>query len=52
MKERIGMRMQILSYTIQLVIPTACTKFQNPTCSISREISDNFFGEKEKKKDK
>ena len=29
----IRMRMLILSYTIQQVIPNVCTKFQNPRCS-------------------
>ena len=34
------MRIRILSYTIQQVIPNVCTKFQNPRCSSSREIFD------------
>ena len=44
------MRMLILSYTIQLVIPNVCTKFQNPRCSSSQKIFDkkDCIGEKEK----
>ena len=34
-KGMIGMRMLILSYTIQQVIPNVYTKFQNPRCSSS-----------------
>ena len=30
----------ILSYTVQLVIPNVCTKFQNPKSSSFREIFD------------
>ena len=30
----------ILCYTVQLVIPNVCTKFQNPKSSSFREISD------------
>ena len=33
----------ILSYTIQLVIPNVCTKFQNLRCSSSWEIVDMNF---------
>ena len=39
-KEMTTMRMLILSYTIQLVIPNLCTQFQNPSCSSSWEIFD------------
>ena len=43
------MRLLILSYTKQLVIPNVCSKFQNPSCSSSWEIFDKIFiGEKEK----
>ena len=49
-KRTTSMRMLILSYTIQLVIPNVCTKFQNPACSkwIVPEISvkKNFIWEK------
>ena len=31
----ISMRMLNLSYTIQVVIPNVCIKFQNPRCSSS-----------------
>ena len=31
------MRIPILSYTIQQVIPNVCTKFQNPRCSASNK---------------
>ena len=37
------MRMQILSYTIQIVIPNVCTQFENPRCSSSFEIFDINF---------
>ena len=38
------MRMLILSYTIQVVIPYVCIKFRNPRCSSScREIFDTPF---------
>ena len=30
----------ILCYTVQLVIPDVCTKYQNPKSSTFREISD------------
>ena len=45
----ISLRMLILSYTIQEVIPSVYTKFQNPSWSNSWEIFDDFFiVEKEK----
>ena len=34
-KGMINMRMLNLSYTIEVVIPSVCTKFQNPKCSSS-----------------
>ena len=34
-KGMISMRMLILSYTIQQIIPNVCTQFQNPKCSSS-----------------
>ena len=33
----------ILKYTVQLVIPNFCIKFQNPSHSSSREIFDGFL---------
>ena len=47
-KGMIRIRMLILSYMIQQVIPNVCTKFQNPRWSSSWEILD----EKKKKKKK
>ena len=38
----ISMRILILSYTIQQVIPNVCTKFQDPRCSSSWEIFDKI----------
>ena len=51
------MRMLNLSYTIQVVIPNVCTKFQNPRCSSSWVIFDTDFpmhytGVKDGKKEK
>ena len=34
---------QNLYYTVQLVIPDVCAKFQNPRSSSSREILDENF---------
>ena len=48
-KRMISMRMLILLYTIQLVIPNVCTKFQNPRCSTSQEISDRKFCRRKRK---
>ena len=46
----ISMRMLILSYMIQEVVPHVYKKFQNPKCSSSSEIfyKKNFIGEKDK----
>ena len=39
----------MVSYTIQLVIPEVCNKFQKPRYSGSREVFDKkVIGEKEK----
>ena len=39
-KGMVSRRKLSLSYTMQQVIPNICTKFQNPRCSSSWEISD------------
>ena len=50
-KGMISSRRLILSYTVQLVIPNVCTKFQNSSCSGSWEIFDkNLIGEKLERK--
>ena len=55
------MRMLILYYTIQVVVPNVCTKFQNPRYSSPKEIFNTNFsmhyiglrdGKKEKNKAK
>ena len=48
-KGMVSMRMLILSYKIQVVIPNVCTKFQNPRCSSSQEIFDEKFYWRERK---
>ena len=40
-----SMRMLILSYTIQSVIPNVCTKFQ---VVLEKSVTKNFIREKEK----
>ena len=37
------MKMQILSYTIQVVVSDVCTEFQNPRPSSSWETFDTTF---------
>ena len=48
-KKMISMRMLILSFTIHLLIPDVCTKFQNPRCSSSQEIFDKKIVLEERK---
>ena len=43
MKGTISSSMLVLFHTIQKIIPTICTKFQNPRCSCSWDIFDTNF---------
>ena len=43
------MRMLILSYTIQVVIPNVCTKFKSLVAVVTeKSLTKSFVGEKEK----
>ena len=47
-KRMTSMRMLLLSYAIQLLIPNICTKFQNPSWNSSWKICNEKFKKKRK----